>query len=423
MNRFQIAIVIAVAAAYPACRAWADDLPTPAESGFGEPSGASDGFEVIAPPITSMGDIGGSMQPIPQDEQLWECGPAVTESTGTWLRRGFWYVESEAVVLNRYWDRSPVILTTDLSQTPPFGFPSLEDMKVDRSKPGAEGNVRLTLGRFLFRDQENRDHTTEFTGFGGGEWKQINRIASDSPNGLFVRDDIDLRNPSFDGSSFQAFEYDSRLAMFEWNYRVRQRMGRDQMVMTPDGEWVRRASSGLTRNFLAGIRYIDMTENFAWEARDINRQINGGTANASNALYGSRTSNDVFGPQLGGGIAYESDRFSVEVFGKGGVMLNDAKASTRLTYTGISANAPEGTFEDFYTNNREGLLTYVFQSGVVGRWHMRPNLSLRGGFEMLYFVNMAMAPDQLKFDPNFARVTTSGDPFYQGFTLGLDYFW
>ncbi|WP_197527023.1 BBP7 family outer membrane beta-barrel protein [Pirellulimonas nuda] len=409
MNRFQTAILLAAMAAWPACRAWADDLPTPAASEFDydAPGGPSEHFEEITPPVSSMGDIGGALQPIPQGEQLWEYEPAVTESTGTWLRRGYWYVESDAVVLNRYWDRNAFVLASDLSSG------GLQDLQLDRSKPGAEGNVRLTLGRFLFRDTTNRDHTMEFTGFGGGEWTQSNRITSDVPNALFVRDDIDLNNPSFDGASTMQTKYDSRLTMFELNYRVHDRMGRDQMVLTPNGDWVRRANSGLTRNFLVGLRYIDLTENLAWSAQDIATQ----TTSADSGLYNIRTSNDVIGPQVGGGITYESDRFSVELFGKGGVMLNDAKGVSRMTY----ANA-QG-LDDFYTNNREGVLTYVFQTGFIGRWHMRPNLSLRGGYEMLFLVNMAAAPDQIKFDPDFSRVATSNNPFYQGLTLGMEYFW
>ena len=31
---------------------------------------------------------------------------APIESTGTWLRRGFWYAETDAVVFNRIWDRN-----------------------------------------------------------------------------------------------------------------------------------------------------------------------------------------------------------------------------------------------------------------------------------------------------------------------------
>ncbi len=414
MNRFHTAFVFAIAAAWPTAWALAGDLPTPAD--VNDHNGASSGpmsFEEVPPPVSALGDIGGSLEPIPHDEQLWEYEEALTESTGTWLRRGFWYVESEAVVLNRYWDRSPKILASDLSSG------GQQDLRLDRSKPGAEGNLRLTLGRFLFRDGENRDHTMELTGFGGGEWSSLSRIASDVPNTLFVPGQLDRGNPSFDGASRMASQYDSRLTSFELNYRVRQRMGRDQMVMTPNGDWVRRASSGISKNFLVGLRYIDLTENLRWTADDIDATVLNGNTIADGGVYDVRTSNDVIGPQLGGGIAYETDRFSFEVYGKGGVMLNDAKGTSRLTVQ----NLTQGDLEPFYTNNREGLLTYVFQTGMIGRWHMRPNLSLRGGYELMYFVNMAMAPDQIKFDPEFSRVTTSGDPFYHGVTLGLEYFW
>ena len=41
---------------------------------------------------------------LPHERGLWtELAPI--ESTGTWLRRGFWYAETDAVIYNRLWNR------------------------------------------------------------------------------------------------------------------------------------------------------------------------------------------------------------------------------------------------------------------------------------------------------------------------------
>src|SRR5882757_7114084 len=41
---------------------------------------------------------------LPQERGLW-TQLAPIESTGTWLRRGFWYAETDAVIYNRLWER------------------------------------------------------------------------------------------------------------------------------------------------------------------------------------------------------------------------------------------------------------------------------------------------------------------------------
>src|SRR5262245_24852919 len=41
---------------------------------------------------------------------MWDEYSAPIESTGTWLRRGFWYAQTEAVVWNRFWNRDAKFL-------------------------------------------------------------------------------------------------------------------------------------------------------------------------------------------------------------------------------------------------------------------------------------------------------------------------
>src|SRR4051812_15057009 len=41
---------------------------------------------------------------VPGERSLW-TQLAPIESTGTWLRRGFWYAETDAVIYNRLWRR------------------------------------------------------------------------------------------------------------------------------------------------------------------------------------------------------------------------------------------------------------------------------------------------------------------------------
>lgn len=215
--------------------------------------------------------------------------PAPIESTGTWLRRGFWYLETDAVVWNRMWNRDDKLFAADDPQMQDPGFFSPFNptrqlitnrlMFLQSAHPGEDGSVRATLGNFLFRDSKNRDHTMEFTAFGGGDWQQQPVISSAQPFGLFVPFYIDgnlsnqqgtiIGNKSFDESSFQSIDYKSDYASFEFNYRVKQRLGRDRLKLDPNGCWHRDANPGFEREFLAGLRFMELGETLDWRAEDI----------------------------------------------------------------------------------------------------------------------------------------------------------
>ena len=93
---------------------------------------------------------------------------------------------------------------------------------VNGALPGEDASVRATLGSFLFRDAHNRDHTLEFTVFGGANWDQQRELSSAAPNNipLFVPYFIDGGNRAFDQSTHQSIDYASSLDSFEMNYRV-----------------------------------------------------------------------------------------------------------------------------------------------------------------------------------------------------------
>src|SRR5262249_3028608 len=159
----------------------------------------------------------------------------------------------DAVIFNRIWASYDLRLA---AQDPNVNLPPINNTTVgfnpifldtnrlliiNGSLPGRDAAVRTTLGHFLFRDSLNRDHTVEFTGMGGGEWEQNRVMTSEDPFGLFVPFRIDGGNISFDGSSRQTVDYSSNLKSFEANYRVKQRLGHDQLIMDPNGSWHRAA--------------------------------------------------------------------------------------------------------------------------------------------------------------------------------------
>jgi hypothetical protein len=367
---------------------------------------------------------------------------APIESTGTWLRRGFWYAEADAVVMNRLWNRDDKLMAAEDIQVddpaflervnnPSFllvtNFDTNRLLYLNGANPGQDASVRGTLGHFLFRDAHNRDHTMEFTAFGSGDWEQDRVISSTAPNGLMVPFYIDgtdrfgqlepparpPEGPNFDFSSRQRIIYDSQFKSFEWNYRVRGRLGHDQLVMDANGCWHRAADPGFEREYLIGLRFLNLFDKFDWTAEDI--AANGGNP-AGDGRYLIHTDNDLFGFQMGTGLSYQAARWSLGTNIKGGVFVNDALGQTQLDFTADDAR-------DADLRLQEKALSFVGEFRLQGRYHILPNCSLRAGYEMMYITSVALAPYQATFITDFSYLNTTGDPFYHGASFGFEGFW
>jgi hypothetical protein len=350
----------------------------------------------------------------------WQGPNAPIESTGTWLRRGFWYAEADGVVWNRLWNRDDKMFAAqdaDVNRTDFFSSLNAVQallntnrvLMVDGAHPGEDASVRATLGHFLFRDSKNRDHTVEFTAFGGGDWHQHRQISSVTPNGLFVPFVIDGGNRSFDNSTRQTIDYSSHYSSFEGNYRVRQRMDRDRLIMDANGHWHRAANAGFVRDYLVGLRIVEARDFLDWRAEDILNVGDDGT-------YWIFTDNDMFGFQMGYGMTFETARWSLGVQAKGGVYVNDALGRTVLDFTVDDTG-------DADLRLRENELAFLGEAKVIARWHLTPSFSLRASYELMYLTSQALAPNQATFITDFSYLNTSQDPFYHGASFGVEGYW
>lgn len=359
-------------------------------------------------------------------EPMQYLAPAYFESSGTWLKRGYWYTEVDYVLLNRGWDRKglQIAFETTTGVVPTPDTPNIggglglvvgtNELRIRGQRPGADGLARVKLGRFLFRDSFNRDHMTELAFYGGGDWTQSTSLEAATANGLQIPTYIDRVNPSFNGARRLAFDYQSEMNSGEWNYLVRQRMSRDQMVLQPSGEWVRRAATTRTTSYLAGLRYLNQHERLDWDAFEI--PIAAGLDEGGN--YHVVTENNLLGVQGGGTVSLEAARWSLGVTGKMGAYWNRINLDSNFQ-VGETTVVNSGV-----TNSREDDLSFIGEFQVTGKWHLRPNLSLRAGFEMLFVDSIAVAPYQLNFIPGgFTQIAAASDSVYMGTSLGVESYW
>jgi hypothetical protein len=341
---------------------------------------------------------------------LFDCEPALLESSGTWLRRGFWYAEADAVMFNRRWDKDGTLLiqTGPTNQSPVF-FPH-EIMGIDGGRPGAEGVPRLKVGRFLFRDQTNRDHNLEFVAFGGGNWSQEGVIEGDS---LFVPLQRKGTNEAFDGATRSQFRYDSWFESFELNYHVKQRMLKDRMELEPNGQWVRRAQPSRSLSYLAGLRYFNLDEHVDWQAFGIPDFDDDG--DDEEGTYDIKTANHMFGTQLGLSQTFETARWSLGAYLKGGMYLNVIHLESEFEITDTA---------DGLTDLEGDILSWIGEASFIGKYHITPNFSLRAGLEILHMTALALAPEQIDFNPSGSPYIGMGkDNLYLGGSIGFESYW
>ncbi len=357
---------------------------------------------------------------------LFHCDEPVLESTGTWIRRGFWYAEVDAVIYNRKWNRDSIVLIQQpvgTSSSIFFNTVVSNQLLLNGSKPGAEGAPRFTLGHFLFRDHNNRDHVAEFTAFGGGQWSQSARLDANPNNSLgttvlLVPVEISGGNTSFDGATTSNFDYNSRFNSFELNYLVKERLGKDHVEMDPSGHWVRRAGNSMSRSLLAGIRYFDINEDLLWEAADFEL---GATASDDVGYVRVDTDNDLIGTQLGFGWNYETARWSVGMRAKGGMFLNIIDMRTQSL---IPTTEEDSLSDDSALEGDE--LSFVGETAFIGKWHLKPNFSLRASLEVLFVSSTALAPSQLRgtFLPTGpTQIVSADDSTFLGGSIGFEGYW
>jgi hypothetical protein len=408
----------------------------------GDPALAEPALEPIRAGQPVTGVEGVELAPCTVDGQSYfESMPALLESSGTWLQRGFWYAEVDALLLNRQWDKRGLRLASESitgevpndsiggTTVPRIVTDVGNELKVAAGKPGMEGMPRVTLGMFLFRDGENRDHATEFTWFGAGEFVQRGELQAVTTLGLQVNDFVDrssallngtgfVGNPSFDSAQSMDYYYNHTIDSFEWNYLVKRRMRKDRMVLRPSGEWVREANPTRTLTYLAGVRYLNLREELNWTADGIRDSTNANARTAA-GFYDVDVDNNLLGTQIGFVSGFETGRWSISGSFKAGAYWNSIDLNSQFTIDGTNAQIGAGNTTADVDN-----LAFVGQGALQAKWHLRPNASLRAGLELLWIDSIAVAPFNLNFIPgSYPSVSAAADSVFMGASIGWEGYW
>lgn len=284
-------------------------------------------------------------------------------------------------------------------------------------------------------------------------------------NRLQAATDLAVLSDAFNRADFHAVSSNSTFNQWEVNYRLDANNRADQLVLNPNGRWYRQCESGFYFSYLFGARMVILDERFEFNSRGsyyqyVDSVTNGGQIipDTNPATFGRPipailsdaagnpdpagilvtqsgryvvyTENDIIGLQAGGDLEYRFCKWTFNLHGKFCGGMNFAQQHTHLTARepGVVTNPQPGqdptiTYNDEYTA-RVARSAALGDFGVTTAYKLRPNLTARVSYDLMWVGDLALAAEQLVFRPYPTHdVFTSGTAFYNGLTFGLEYNW
>jgi hypothetical protein len=193
------------------------------------------------------------------------------------------------------------------------------------------------------------------------------------------------------GARDVASSYASRIGSLELNLRRRSHI-------VPRWKWI------------AGFRMLELDEHLDSLFTDPNQ-------NLGNFEYRVATRNRLYGFQLGGELdLISSSCWCVRGFAKGGIYGNESNNSSAFD----CLHAPECNFQ---AGQNKSQTSFIGETGISAKYCVCENWALRADYRAMWVSGVALASEQINATSylDSSGVSTSGDVFYHGGFLGLEY--
>lgn len=226
----------------------------------------------------------------------------------------------------------------------------------------------------------------EFGYFGILDWNAASTVTG--TNSLAIPGDLGLASLDYFASDRISLLYTSRLHNAEFNH-----------------VW-----AGECYSFLAGFRYLSLDESFVLNSTD------GDTGSSD---YRVRTSNDLYGGQIGARTGGDIGQLTWLATAKAGVFGNDAFQGQSVS------DFPPGFFLRPETGRRSGGVAFVSDVNLTLAYAISENITARLGYSVLFIEGVALAPDQLDYTdiPTSGQALRRSGLFAHGVNAGLGFSW
>jgi hypothetical protein len=354
---------------------------------------------IAAPAIMDVADFDGMLiDDGALDEMPFEA------SSGRWFWNGGWYVGGESLWMDRSRNNRTILAadvgTRDVTYTTfaqPFNV-----------APGA----RATIGKSLGRDYLDRDRFVEFIYYGGMAYEDADGWNGVFGNSLFTP--LAFGAPGFNAAGQYATTLNSDFNSWEWNYKLRRRLGRDQLVMSPGGNWTRHAERGWLPSLIVGTRLATVNEDFS-----LTSTRPGTSTDEFGGRYVINASNWLLGLNLGGELVSQNEFYYWGLRGRAAPALSFANTSQSAVGINTTTTGPEGVtnFSDEASRTGAG---FIGDLTLFAGWQLSPNFSLQVGYDFLWVAGMATATRQFNLDNRDNNaIDVGGQTFYNGVSFGF----
>ena len=334
-------------------------------------------------------------------------------SSGHWFWSGGWYAGVESMWLDRSRNNQDVVVQ-DVDVVAPgrktqnyqtFGQPF--DIA-----PGA----RITLGRSLGYDDVGRDRAVEFIYYGGMKWDD-NDGWNALQDGVLVTP-LNYNAPGFNGGDRYTTSVNSDFNSWEFNYKIRRRLGRDQLVMSPQGEWTRHAERGFLPGLIVGLRLAHLNEFWNMTSSQLGPVPTppaefGGT-------YDITATNWMLGMNFGSELISQNEFFYWGLRGRAAPAISIASTHQQaMGVNTVSGIDPQGRTDVIASGSQTGA-GFIGDLTILLGWNITPNFSLQAGYDFLWVAGMATATRQFNLNnEQFNDIDAGGQTFFQGLSFGF----
>ncbi len=363
--------------------------------------------------VSSRAADGLKIEDLSLDEMPYEA------SSGEWFSSGCWYAGVESLWFDRSRNQRVTLGRESSNSTSTVLNYTTVAQPFDVA-PGA----RITLGKSLGRDYLDRDQFLEYVYYGGMNWSSV-----DGFNSLFAAptliSPLAISAPGFNFANTFNTSLTSNFNSMEWNYKLRRRLGRDQVVMSPNGSWAKHAERGYLAGLIVGVRAANVNENFSFVSRrtGVDPSVFGGN-------YDISTQNWLFGLNLGGEIISQNEFYYWGLRGRVAPALSFA--ANQQSIVGVNTTTippdppiPQNPSPDIRSSaaNQMGP-GFLGDLSLFGGWQVTPNFSVKGGYDFLLVAGIATATRQFNLDNRRQNpIDGGGQIFYNGVSFGCEGTW
>jgi hypothetical protein len=304
-----------------------------------------------------------------------------------------WYFTADALFLKRdRWDSVPIATQT----TPDNVVFSTKDLSSPfRTSP------KFMLGR-NFGDTRWQ---IDFTYFWTENWDDT--VSIRDPSNFLMSPFSNFGNPN----TIVGFDFNNLVSIHEFSQLRNGELNLRYTLPMPH--------ECLTPKFIIGLRYTDVHEQFDYFSQSDISILGRGAATA----VSTRTTNDLFGPQLGGEFYfYAAPRCWIDFEFKGAICNNRALQETTGTLTDDGVDTP------VHGRRSTDVTSFVGDLDLMLVWQITPRLLTRIGYQAIFIDNIAMAARN--FDPSAEilqfgppQIDTTGHVVYHGPHIGLEFTW